>query len=90
MQNLDKRLAQLEKSQAATSSPVDIIVFLPLLRPGEQEVVESIRCYDGRVWHRNMSETVSDFIERAGEDAKRTTRGIVRLFSYKERQDANA
>jgi hypothetical protein len=90
MPNLEQRLDQLEKSQAETDSLVDVIVFRPLLRPGEQAVVESIRSYDGRVWQRNINETVDDFIERAGEEAKATTKGIVRLFSYKERQDANA
>ena len=80
MQNLEKRIAELEKAQPSNDGVKTIIVRF--ISPGVSgDDLQALHSYaGGQHWTREPSESEQNFIDRASREVERKGPGCVRLL----------
>lgn len=84
MQNLEKRIAELEKGASMGEGPMTIVIRF--LSPGDvEEEIQGLRDQNGaQRWMREPGETEQGLIDRASREVTRNGQGCALLMTATE------
>ena len=81
MQNLEKRIAELEKGASMDEGPLTIVIR-PLAPGNLDEEVQALRAQNGsQRWTRQPGETEQELIDRASREVTRNGPGCALLMA---------
>ncbi len=81
MQNLEKRIAELEKGASMDEGPLTIVIR-PLAPGNLDEEVQALRAQNGsQRWTRQPGETEQELIDRASREVTRKGPGCALLMA---------
>jgi len=83
MQNLERRIAELEKKD----SKQDMVIFIKSVQPGHLNTeVAYLADGKGNEWIRTPGEDEAEFKQRAKDEVLRNRYGVSMLFNFKADQ----